>query len=46
VRIEDVSCAGPVGPMSPDPQATSFFPETSFNAAECLEATEEEQESR
>ena len=30
VRIEDVACAGPVGPISPDPQATSYYIETSF----------------
>jgi len=35
VRIQDVSCAGVVGPMSPDPCDTSFYPETSFCVAEC-----------
>lgn len=27
-RIEDVACAGVLGPLSPDPCDTSFFPET------------------
>ena len=35
VRIEDVACSGPGPVMSPDPCATSFFPETSFVAASC-----------
>jgi len=35
VRFQDVACAGVVGPMSPDPCDTSFYPETSFSVAEC-----------
>jgi len=34
-RFEDVVCTGPAGPMSPDPEETSFFIESSFVAAEC-----------
>ncbi len=35
VRFQDVVCAGVTDPMSPDPCDTSFYPETSFTAAEC-----------
>jgi hypothetical protein len=35
VRFQDVVCRGPGLPLSPDPCATSFFPETSFSAAAC-----------
>jgi hypothetical protein len=34
-RIMDVRCVGPVGPLSPDPWESSFFPETSFDPAFC-----------
>jgi len=34
-RFEDVICNGPAGPLSPDPEETSFFIESSFTAAEC-----------
>lgn len=37
VRFQDVACATPGGPMSPDPLETSFYPETSFVPAECPE---------
>jgi hypothetical protein len=36
-RFMDVVCAGPVGPLSPDPDESSFFPESSFITAECPE---------
>jgi hypothetical protein len=36
-RIQDVVCNQPGGPLSPDPDETSFFPETSFRPAECPE---------
>lgn len=35
VRFQDVRCDTPLGPISPDPTATSFFPESSFEVAEC-----------
>lgn len=35
VRFQDVVCATPSGPLSPNPADTSFFPLTSFSAAEC-----------
>lgn len=35
VRIQDVQCVTPTGPLSPDPSETSFFPEDSFSVAEC-----------
>lgn len=35
VRFQDVRCATPTGPLSPDPCETSFFPETSFSQAVC-----------
>jgi len=35
VRFQNVACQGVVGPMSPDPCDTSFFPENSFSVAEC-----------
>lgn len=44
VRIEDVACSGPVGPLSPDPQDTSYFIESSFLAAECVLGAEEEEQ--
>ncbi len=34
-RFQDVVCAQPGGPLSPDPLETSFFPETSFSVAAC-----------
>ena len=34
-RFQNVRCETPTGPLSPDPTATSFFPETSFTIAEC-----------
>lgn len=34
-RIQDVSCVGLGGILSPDPEETSFFPQTSFFPAEC-----------
>jgi len=37
IRIEDVACSGPGPVISPDPNSTSFFPETSFSAVECAE---------
>jgi hypothetical protein len=35
MRVQDVVCGTPTGPLSPDPCDTSFFPETSFSVAEC-----------
>lgn len=35
VRFQDVCCDAPLGPLSPDPCETSFFPETSFSVAAC-----------
>jgi len=35
VRFQDVACEGVTDPISPDPCDTSFFPETSFDVAEC-----------
>lgn len=32
-RFIDLKCSGPVAPISPDPEETSFFPETSFSVA-------------
>ena len=34
-RFQNVRCTTPLGPISPDPTDTSFFPETSFVIAEC-----------
>lgn len=34
-RIQDVKCSVPGGPLSADPWDTSFFPESSFDPAEC-----------
>jgi len=33
IRFQDVQCGSPVDPLSPDPAETSFYPETSFEAA-------------
>jgi hypothetical protein len=35
VRFQSVRCATPGGPLSPDPEETSFFPETSCSVATC-----------
>ena len=35
MRFQDIQCNRPGGPLSPDPADTSFYPETSFDAAEC-----------
>jgi len=35
VRFQDVVCNTPMGPLSPDPCATSFFPMESFSVAAC-----------
>lgn len=35
MRFQDVQCDRPGGPLSADPADTSFYPETSFSAAEC-----------
>lgn len=35
VRIQDVVCQTPLGPLSPDPCDTSFFIQTSFDPADC-----------
>jgi len=35
IRFQDVKCSTPTGPLSPNPADTSFYPETSFTAAEC-----------
>jgi len=35
IRFEDVACHSAISPLSPDPSETSFYPETSFNPAEC-----------
>lgn len=34
-RFQNIRCAQPGGVLSPDPWATSFFPETSFDPAAC-----------
>lgn len=34
-RFQDVGCTGVTRPLSPDPEETSFYPETSFIPAEC-----------
>lgn len=34
-RIQDVQCHSPLGPLSPDPADTSFFPDASFDPADC-----------
>jgi hypothetical protein len=34
-RFQNVQCAGPIGAISADPAATSFYPETSFDPALC-----------
>lgn len=35
IRFTDVKCSAPGGFMSPDPDATSYYPMTSFSQAEC-----------
>lgn len=35
MRFQNVVCRSPVDPLSPDPGETSFYPETSFDAATC-----------
>lgn len=35
IRFQDVVCRDPMGPLSPDPDETSFYPLTSFDPAEC-----------
>ncbi len=35
IRFQDVQCNQPGGFLSPDPDATSWFPETSFSQAQC-----------
>ena len=35
VRIQDVACHTPSGPLSPNPSDTSFFPTSSFEPAVC-----------
>lgn len=35
IRIQNVKCDTPGGPLSPDPTEASFFPIDSFSAAEC-----------
>lgn len=35
IRFQNVRCATPSGPLSPDPSDTSFYPQTSFSAATC-----------
>ena len=35
IRFQDVVCRSAVDPLSPDPAETSFYPETSFDAAVC-----------
>jgi hypothetical protein len=35
VRFQDVRCTSALDPLSPDPAETSFYPESSFDAAEC-----------
>lgn len=35
IRFQDVVCRTPSGPLSPNPADTSFYPLTSFSAAEC-----------
>jgi len=37
VRFQDVACNQPGGPISPDPEESSFFPESSFITSECPE---------
>lgn len=34
-RFQDIVCNQPGGVLSPDPEETSFFPETSFNTPAC-----------
>lgn len=35
IRFQDIRCATPTGPLSPDPTETSFYPEGSFSVATC-----------
>lgn len=35
MRIQNVVCRTPLGPLSADPGDTSFFPQTSFSQAQC-----------
>jgi len=35
VRFQNVACHTPGGPLSPDPDASSFYPESSFIPANC-----------
>jgi hypothetical protein len=35
IRFQDVVCRDPMGPLSGDPDDTSFYPLTSFNPATC-----------
>jgi len=35
IRFQDVRCNDVLDPLSPDPAETSFYPETSFDAATC-----------
>jgi len=35
VRIQNVACHTPTGPLSPNPADTSFYPQTSCEPAEC-----------
>lgn len=35
IRFQDVVCRNPMGPLSGDPDMTSFYPLTSFEPAEC-----------
>jgi hypothetical protein len=34
-RFQDLQCHSVAGPLSPDPTATSYFPQTSFNVPSC-----------
>lgn len=34
-RIQNVACHRPIGPLSPNPSDTSFYPQTSFEQATC-----------
>lgn len=35
MRVQDIVCNQPGGAISPDPDATSWFPETSFSVVDC-----------
>lgn len=39
-RFIDLRCATPGGPLSPDPWDSSWYPECSFSAAECLDISD------